>query len=477
MCDCNNIAASSDLRASVTETPASKNAAGPGFAVKGNESLSYTYSFVDSVFDTNKEDLSEFYTKWGRVLVILDTQVNKFYGDAITKYFEHYNIKPTLHVFNGGELNKNMKTFESFVDAMDDFGLIRKEPVLVVGGGLATDVVGYVCASYRRSSNFIRVATTLIGLIDAAVSIKVGINHKKLKNRLGAYHAPMHTFLDFDFLKTLPIGQIRNGFAEIVKISHVAHKPTWDRMVKYGPELVETAFGRNATGERAEELREVAGRICQDAIRVMLDLETGNLHEIKLDRVIASGHTWSPILELTPVVPLRHGHAIATDMSYSMTLSLSRGYINEAEWKEFHDLLTTVGLTVDHEDFTEPLLKKATEYILKTRDNKQWFAVAKPIGTCHFINDASDEELAAVLRQHKALIKEKYPQTDGGRGKDAFVDASDMGLDMATFRKLAEGSIESAKVSTGVVKAEKVANVNGHQVVAPISPASSVESL
>lgn len=90
-------------------------------------------------------------------------------------------------------MNKNMDTMLDFVDAMDKFGLIRKEPVLVVGGGLASDVAGYACASYRRSTNYIRVGTTLIALIDAAISIKVGINHKKLKNRLGAYHAPMHS--------------------------------------------------------------------------------------------------------------------------------------------------------------------------------------------------------------------------------------------------------------------------------------------
>ena len=98
-----------------------------------------------------------------------------------------------MHIFKGGELHKNMDTMLDFVDAMDSFGLIRKEPVLVVGGGLASDVAGYACASYRRSTNYIRVGTTLIALIDAAISIKVGINHKKLKNRLGAYHAPMHS--------------------------------------------------------------------------------------------------------------------------------------------------------------------------------------------------------------------------------------------------------------------------------------------
>lgn len=79
--------------------------------------------------------------------------------------------------------NADVKTMLDIVDAMDSFGTVRTEPTLVIGGGLVTDTAGYACASYRRTSNFIRVPTTLIGLIDASVSIKVGINHKKLKNR------------------------------------------------------------------------------------------------------------------------------------------------------------------------------------------------------------------------------------------------------------------------------------------------------
>lgn len=95
----------------------------------------------------------------------------------------------------------------------------------------------------------------------------------------------MHTFLDFDFLRTLPEGQIRNGFAEIVKISHVADKTTWDLLVKYGPDLVKTGFGRKeADAAYSKELKEAADVICRRAIKVMLDLESPNLHEIGLDR-------------------------------------------------------------------------------------------------------------------------------------------------------------------------------------------------
>jgi 3-dehydroquinate synthase len=111
----------------------------------------------------------------------------------------------------------------------------------------------------------------------------------RLKNRLGAYHAPLHTFLDFSFLKTLPVGQVRNGFAELVKIASVGEKKTWDLLVQHGPQLVETGFGFKQGGE---SVLEPGKEICHRGIEIMLELESPNLHELGLDRVIAFGHTW-----------------------------------------------------------------------------------------------------------------------------------------------------------------------------------------
>ena len=115
--------------------------------------------------------------------------------------------------------------------------------VLVVGGGLTTDVAGFACASYRRNTPYLRIPTTLIGLIDASVSIKVAVNHGHHKNRLGAYHASRQVFLDFSFLKTLPEDQIRNGMAELIKISVVGNAEIFDMLERFGPELLATRFG------------------------------------------------------------------------------------------------------------------------------------------------------------------------------------------------------------------------------------------
>lgn len=99
----------------------------------------------------------------------------------------------------------------------------------------------------------------------------------------------MHTFLDFTFLRTLPEGQIRNGFAELIKISSCAHKETFDLLDKHCEDIIKTGFGRKDGAP--EEVRKAADKINFNGIYEMLKLETPNLHEIGLDRVIAYGHT------------------------------------------------------------------------------------------------------------------------------------------------------------------------------------------
>lgn len=312
----------------------------------------------------------------------------------------------------------------------------------------------------------------MIALIDAAISIKVGLNHGKLKNRVGAYHAPLHTFLDFDFLRTLPEGQIRNGFAEIVKISHVAEKPVWDLLVKYGPDLVSTGFGRKESDKAyAEELRETADTICRRAIKCMLDLESPNLHEIGLDRVIASGHAISPTLELAPFPPLRHGHAIMVDMAFCVTLAHARQYIDDKERDEFFDTVTAVGLTVDHELFDYSMLMRGMAAIKKTRDGLQRLVLPKPLGQCVFANDVTDEEFAEVLKTHKNYVVQRYPQTNGGAGIDGYADAGDLGADPDVLAQKKAEALAQSGIGRGAKASAPKGTTNGDATINGNNPA------
>ncbi|GGF50622.1 hypothetical protein GCM10011519_25730 [Marmoricola endophyticus] len=416
---------------SQTVTPPAPAAASPSaslqahersFRVEAYEKIDYTLQYVDGVFDPSSTELADLYRPWGRCVMVVDSAVEELYGDAARAYFEHHRIPLTVLSLELDETRKTWSTVERIVDFFAETGLVRKEPALVVGGGLTTDIAGLACAAFRRSTPYVRIPTTLIGLIDASVSIKVAVNHKKYKNRLGAYHASSTVLLDFGFLATLPTDQVRNGMAELVKITTVGDAASFDLLEKYGEDLLATHFGHLEAEGGTAELREAAHTLTYRSIQRMLELEVPNLHELDLDRVIAFGHTWSPTLELEPDVPFFHGHAISIDMALSTTLAERRGHVSAAERDRVLGLMSSLGLALDSPHLTHDVLERATASILQTRDGLLRAAVPGPIGTCLFLNDVDVTELGDALAAHRELVS-TYPR--GGDGVSAFVGDAD----------------------------------------------------
>ncbi len=394
----------------MTAIDASYRETDTAFHVEGRERIDFSLHLVEGAFAIENEEIASSYRAAGRCLAVVDAEVQALYGAEIEAYFEHHGIDLTVFPVRIAETEKSLASLGQIADALGDFGLLRTEPVLVVGGGLTTDVAGFACSTYRRGTDYIRVPTTLIGLVDASVAIKVAVNHGHLKNRLGAYHPSKKVILDFGFLRTLPEAQVRNGMAELVKIATVANASVFGLLERHGEELLRTGFG-NRGGD--EHLRAVAEEVNVDSIRTMLDLEVPNLHELDLDRVIAFGHTWSPVLELAPDPPMLHGHSVCVDMAYSATLAERRGYVTVAERDRILGLMSGLGLAIDSPHLTRELLAEATESILKTRDGLLRAAVPRPIGTPSFVNDADLAELGEVLEAHRELCR-GYPREGGG---------------------------------------------------------------
>jgi 3-dehydroquinate synthetase len=399
----------------MSEITATLQESGEAFHVEGYERVSFDLVYADGVFNPANELLAEAYRRHGRCLMVIDANVEDIYGEQIDEYFEQHAIALTKVPVQIAETEKSLATVAHIIDAFDRFGLLRKEPVLVVGGGLTTDVTGFACSTYRRGTPYIRIPTTLIGLVDASVAIKVAVNHRHLKNRLGAYHASGLVVLDFSFLASLPTAQVRNGMAELVKIGVVGNSRVFDLLESHGEELLRTSFGQR---DGSEELREVADDVTRGAIRTMLELEVDNLHELDLDRVIAYGHTWSPTLELSPETPMLHGHSVTVDMALSATLAERRGYISAEDRDRVLGVMHRLGLAIDSPYLTADLLAEATRSITKTRDGLLRAAVPRPIGECFFINDLEDDELSQVLDAHRALCR-AYP--DRGEGTQVFI--------------------------------------------------------
>ena len=205
-----------------------------------------------------------------------------------------------------------------------------------------------------------------------------------------------------------------------MKIAVVANAVVFELLYEYGSELLNTHFGYiNGT----PEIQQIAHRVNYEAIKTMLELETPNLHELDLDRVIAYGHTWSPTLELAPSVPLFHGHTVNIDMALSATIAARRGYITDEDRDRILGLMSRLGLALDHPLLDSELLWQATQSITLTRDGLQRVAMPRPIGHCFFVNDLSREELSASLEEHKQLCA-TYP--DAGAGVNAYVGSDEL---------------------------------------------------
>ena len=153
-------------------------------------------------------------------------------------------------------------------------------------------------------------------------------------------------------------------------------------------------------------------------------------------------HRWSPLHELIPETPLRHGHAISIDMAFSATLANKRGLLPDTDHHRLLKLFSRAGLSIDHPQFDEQVLDKGTAAILKTRDGSLRLAVTSPLGSCAFINDVDPQELKDALRKHKSLAK-TFPRE--GAGIEAHVDSSDTGYtDLAAENRGVNHSMKAA---------------------------------
>src|SRR5689334_10248621 len=178
-----------------------------------------------------------------RRFVIVDANVEKYFSKAIREYFYHHKIDAKILVFPSGEQNKSMENYLWILRELDGFPINRRdEPIIAIGGGVLTDIAGFVASSYRRGVPHIKVPTTLMGYIDASVGIKTGINFNGHKNRLGSFEPPKKVFLDRNFLKTLPRRHLLNGMCEMIKLAVIKDIALFELLELYGPACIESGF-------------------------------------------------------------------------------------------------------------------------------------------------------------------------------------------------------------------------------------------
>ncbi len=335
-----------------------------------------------------------------RRFVVIDSNVKKHYSAEIQNYFLNHGVDAKIVTFPGGEEHKTIDSYLSIVRELDSFPIHRRdEPIIAIGGGVLTDVVGFVASSYRRSVPHLKVPTTLMGYIDASIGIKTGINFNGNKNRLGSFEPPKKVLLDISFLKTLPKRHILNGVCEIIKLAVIKDARLFALLEQHGMSSVNAQFQD-----------EMGGVIIEHAITGMLEELQPNLFEDDLARKVDFGHTFSYGLETRHEARLLHGEAVLLDIAISTLIAHERGLLPKADAGRIFNLIDNLGITLDTSVLDPYVLWLSLEERTNHRNGLQRVPMPHGIGTCVFINDIKLDEIQSA---YHALINRMVLQNEG----------------------------------------------------------------
>ncbi len=398
------------------------NQDGRSFEISATYTLKAEVKLVNGVFQPDNPTLAEVYSRRGRCVAIVDQTVDKFYGASVRHYFEYHDIPLQLLACRAWESDKTPETVHRLLHFLgkDGCDVSRNEPVLVIGGGVLSDVAGLACALQHRRTPYIMVGTTLVAAIDAGPSPRTCTNGTQFKNSIGAYHPPVLTLVDRNFFRTLAIGHIRNGMAEIIKMAVTDDKILFELMEQYGSQLLETHF---ATLDADENLAAIADQVIYRALFSYMKHEGTNMFETYQDRPHAYGHTWSPRFE--PAAKLMHGHAVTIGMAFGASLAVEMGWLKAADRDRIIALCHSLGLSVYHsilEDI-DLMLEGQKNMRRKRGEGGLWAPLPTSIGSCNYAQEVSSGLLQAAVKKHKHLCS-SLP--DGGKGKEMYL--SDLGL-------------------------------------------------
>ena len=353
------------------------------WSVKAELPISFTVKYSSDIFNTTNQDLLS-YSDSQRRLVVIDKTVYEIYKTELHNYFDRHKVQLELFVLDATEENKDWKHTDEVLKFFERVGVLRREPIVAIGGGVLLDLVGFCCSIYRRGIPYIKIPTTLLAIVDASVGVKVAANHLERRNRIGAYYPPIATFLDKKFIKTQNDRDIVNGIAEIFKLAVIKSEELFVLLEENYEQLINEKFQFGA----------VPVRVINLAITGMIEELAPNLWEKKLDRCVDFGHSFGPLIEMQNLPNLYHGEAVVLDCLYSSCIAEVRGYITMDQLRRIFKCAKNLKLPTWHEDFSKVrLLETALEDTQKHRNGNQYLPVPMGIGQYTMLNNVTVDEM------------------------------------------------------------------------------------
>lgn len=300
--------------------------------------------------------------------VVTDSTVEKLYAQRICDMLSAKGCECRLISFPAGETSKTRQTKEYIEDTMLSAGFRRDCCIIAVGGGVVTDIAGFVAGTYGRGVPFINYATTLLAAADASIGGKTAVDTPLATNLIGIFNQPRKVYIDISAWKTLPQRQLSSGMAETIKHACIASREFFD----YIYDNMDGVFSFDG---------EVCRKIAEENCRVKYNVVMKDERESGLREILNLGHTVGRAIETVSGYRLLHGEAVSIGLIAEIKLSHKLGYSSEEDERLLTGLLERAGLPTAIPEYIdrEELVKKLyTDK--KVRNGCLRFVLQKGIG-------------------------------------------------------------------------------------------------
>lgn len=294
-----------------------------------------------------------------RVVIITDANLHRRYKEIINRY--------DYLLIGIGENNKTLNTVQKLYGELLQLGVDRRTFIVGFGGGIVTDIAGFVASTYMRGLEFGFVATSLLAQVDASVGGKNGVNFEGYKNMIGTFNQPEFVLCDTSLLQTLPEREFKAGLAEIIKAGLIADPDLFALFEKHSWQ----EFRDNPTLLK----KAIAG-----AVQVKADIVERDERESGERRKLNLGHTYAHAVEKCSREFL-HGEAVAIGTVMIAALSREMGLIDTAKEERIRTVFQQAGLPVES-NIDLKKLNQALRHDKKKEDTQIHFVLLNGIGNC-----------------------------------------------------------------------------------------------
>ena len=275
------------------------------------------------------------FDRYSRVFVLTEAVIESSWLPTLPKRLSE---APRL-IIPSGEHSKSLSQCEKVWEFLLENGADRKSLLVNVGGGMLSDLGGFVASTYMRGIDFVHLPTTLLAQVDASIGGKTAVNFGNTKNVVGTFAQPEAVFIDTEFLSTLPERELRSGMAEILKHGLIADQEYFELSV--------------AHVTRNEDLRDGLAAIIQRSCEIKRDIVVQDERESGMRKLLNFGHTFGHALEglsRRSENPLLHGESVSIGMMLEVLISEATGMIGESDLLRVRDGLLATGLPVAHSE-------------------------------------------------------------------------------------------------------------------------------